>query len=433
MKRLVLILSLVIAVLSLEAQDSLNIYDCFRAMGTNYPKTAEKDLIQEKKQLMLQNVSTRWYPHVDLNAQATYQSDVVEIEVPGQTTIPFDFPTPSKDQYKATLDINQMLYDGGTIKYSRKLEKLKSTVEEQSVDVDLYQVKDRIIQVYFGILLLKKQKEILVTTREELTRKMESVKSGVNNGALLPSDLQTLQAEKLELEQNLDDVSNKINANIRILEELTGLQIQEKTGFHIPDVELEAKSTFNRPENELFTKQKKQLEANKALIQSQKMPKIHAFGQLGYGKPGLNMLQDEFDSFYILGAKFTWNLWDWNKNKRSRQQLEVQKQIVEVRQKTFDKNISIALKSIESDIENYKQALERDKQIIDLREKVISSAKSKLENGVITSAEYISDLNQLKKARITHEQHKLELAKSRLDYLMTSGNLDMTENNKNQH
>jgi outer membrane protein TolC len=424
MKHLFILLIGILIINISKAQDTLNIFECFEAIEENYPKVAERELIEKQKKLKIDNIQAEWYPSVDLNMQATYQSDRVKVDLGDQLPFSVDMPSASKDQYKATLDINQMVYDGGATQSSRKVEKLGSEIQNQSVDVDLHQIKDRLMEVYFGILLLQKQEGILQATLEELDKKTQSVEAGVNNGVLLPSDLQSLKAEKIKLEQSLDEINRKISANMAVINELTGLSIDVGMMLNLPEIELNRELEYSRPENELFHLQKQQLEASKSRVKSQKSPKVFAFGQLGYGKPGLNMLQDEFDSFYIVGAKLSWNLWDWNKNKRQRNQLEVQKQIVEVRQETFNKSITVSLEQISSDIDNYNRALERDKRIIELRKQVIGSAKSKLENGVITSSDYIADLNKLKKARITHEKHKVELIKSKFEYLLTAGKIE---------
>ena len=429
MKKLFNLLIGLVLVNASFAQDTLDIFQCFNAMEKNYPKAVEKELIKEQTEYKLQNIKAEWFPSLDVNVQASYQSDVVEVNLGNQLPFPVDFPTASKDQYKATLDVKQMIYDGGAIQSSKKAEHLNSSIQQQFVEIDLYKVKEQISQVYFGVLLLQKQKDILEATLNELDKKTESVQAGVRNGALLPSDLQSIKAEKISLVQNMDEIERNIDAYIQMLNEFTGLGLKKDIIFSLPEFQFDSLTDFKRPENELFDLQKSQLSANKKQVKSQKMPKVFAFGQAGYGKPGLNMLQDEFDSFYILGAKLSWNLWDWSTNKRQRNQLEVQKQIVDVQQETFNNRIKVKIDQIQSDIDNYKMSLERDKEIIDLREQVISSARSKLENGVITSSEYISDLNKLKKARITCEQHKVELIKSKLDYLLVSGNLI---NHKNQ-
>mgnify|MGYP006279149221 CR=1 FL=1 len=421
MKKLIIVFLLITQVSLAQQMDSVNIFNCFEAVESNHPRAGEKPLIDEQTRLKIENLKAQWYPNLDMNAQASYQSDIVEIDV----NLPFDadFPSPSKDQYRVTMDVNQMIYDGGVVKYSEKMERMDEKLNKQSVEVDLYQVKDQVMEVYFGIMLLQKQRKILQATIKELKTKIKSVKSAVNNGTLLPSDLKKLQAEQLNLEQKLDDINSRIHSSYGVLNKLTGLETDTSTTLELPEITLEEEGSYQRPENELFKMQKNQLDTKENLIQAQKIPKVFAFGQFGYGKPGLNMLNDEFDTFYIVGAKLSWNIWDWNQNKRKRQLARLQKNMVDVRENAFNKNLDIHLEKIKADISKYEKTLQKDEQIIGLRQEVIRSSRSKLENGVITSADYITDLNQLTKAKITHERHKIELLKAKLNHLFTIGKI----------
>jgi outer membrane protein TolC len=245
----------------------------------------------------------------------------------------------------------------------------------------------------------------------------------VDNGTLLPSDLKNLQAKKLDIKQNLEDLNSQVKASYGVLNELTGLKTDTSTLLALPEISIQGEENYQRPENELFQMQKEQLDSRENLLQAQKMPKVFAFGQLGYGKPGLNMLNNEFDSFYIVGARLSWNIWDWNQNKRERQVTRLQKDRIDVRENTFNNQLDIQLEKTEADINKYQKTLERDQKIIGLRKDIMQSTRSMLENGVITSADYITDLNRLTRAKIMQERHKIKLLKARLNYLFTIGKI----------
>jgi len=430
MKKHILIIAILLFPFILEAQDTLTVFRCFKAMENYFPKQQEKALQKEQTKLKVKNIKTQWLPDVDLNAQSSYQSDVVEVDL--QLNMPptmggamdVDVPAPSHDQHKVTLDVNQMIYDGGAVKASREAEHAAGEINRQSVDVDLYNIREQVSEIYFGILLLKKQQSITETALDDLNRKLETVKSAVENGTLLKSDIYSLQAEKLKIQQSLDQMENQNQSNYQNLGMLTGLEVDTSTSLAVPDPQITRENQLNRPEHKLFELQKQRAEANKGVLKSQNLPKVFAFGQVGYGKPGLNMLSDEFNSFYIVGAKLTWNLWDWNKTKRQKQILEVQQKTIDVQEQTFNKNLNIKLSRIQAEINNYERAMEQDQEIISLREKILKDARSKLQNGVITSTDYINDLNQLKKAKLTYEKHKIEWLKAKINYLFTNGNLD---------
>ncbi len=421
MKQLIIVFLLVAQVSIAQQKDSLDIFKCFEAVEANHPLAGEKPIIDEQTRLKINNLRSQWYPSLEMNAQASYQSEVVEIDV----NLPFDadFPSPSNDQYRVTMDVNQRIYDGGVVKYSENMERMGKKVEKQSVKADLYQIKNQVMDVYFGIMLFQKQKEVLQATMKELKTKIRSVKSAVDNGTLLPSDLKNLQAERLNMEQKLDDLNSRIQTSYGVLNTLTGMETDTSTELVLPEITLKKEGSYHRPENELFKMQKNQLDTQEKLIQARKMPKVFAFGQLGYGKPGLNMLNDEFDPFYIVGAKLSWNIWDWNQTKRKRQLARLQKDKIDVKENAFNQKVDIQLEKIEADISKLEKTLQRDKEIIGLRQEVIRSSRSKLENGVITSADYITDLNRLTKAKITHERHNIELLKAKLNHLFTIGKI----------
>ncbi|MBS3806095.1 MAG: TolC family protein [Bacteroidales bacterium] len=420
MKKLAIIMML-LAQASYAQEDTLDLFGCLEAVEEHHPTTEQKPLIHQQTQLKLKNLKSGWYPSLNLNAQVSYQSDIVKIDM----DLPFDadFPSPSKDQYQATLDVKQMIYDGGITQASRETEKAGERLKKQSVEVDLYQIKDQVMEVYFGILLLNKQQAILETTGKELDKKRQTVQAAVDHGALLPSDLKTLQAEQLKLRQNLDQVEAQIKSSYQILGQLTGLKVEPGTPLKLPAVKANDPVEYQRPENKLYDLKAQHLKASQEVVRSQKMPKVSVFGQFGYGKPGLNLLNDEFDTFYYGGARLSWNIWDWNQNKRERQIKRLERRKLAAQEQSFNKQVDVQLSGIKATIAHYKKALERDARIIQLREDVTRSAKSKLKNGVITSSDYISGLNQLTQAQITHERHKIELLKARVNHLFTKGAL----------
>lgn len=421
MKKLVFLFLVLSHVSTAQQVDTVNIFTCLEAFQSNCPKAGEEPLIDQKTRLKINNLKAQWYPDLDFNVQASYQSDIPKIDV----DIPIDaeFPIPSKDQYKATMDVSQLVYDGGVVSSAEDLESMKGKVERQSVAVELYAIKEQVMEVYFGILLMHKQARILQSALKELDTKIQAMRSAVANGTMLPTDLKKLQAERLDMESNIDNLHTQVQTSHAVLNELTGLETDSSTWLTLPEISMDEDIAYNRPENKMFSLQKEQLHFRQDLLRAERKPKIQAFGQIGYGKPGLNMLNDEFDTFYLVGARLSWDIWDWKQNNRKHQMAEVQKQIVDVKTDAFNEMLGVKLEQTEGDISKLEHTLERDKDIIALRQDIIKSSRSKLDHGVITSADYISDLNQLTKAKIKHERHKIELLKARLNQLYIIGKL----------
>jgi len=418
MKKILILLFVVINI-SAYGQDSITLLRCYDSLANNYPLAGQVPVINESAKLKIANLNARWLPQLNLGGKATYQSDVVEIG--GGISIPnVNFPTAPKDQYSVTLDINQVLYDGGSIKRSKELENSKTNTGLQQVRVDMHQVKEQVNNVYFLILILQKSEALLRDVEHNLQEKLEMVSSGVENGILLPADRDNLKAELLKTGQDLETVINNRKSAIDIMNQLTGLQLSYETRFILPVITLQD-TTTDRPEQALFNYQKETLDASAKLLKSQRLPRLAAFATAGYGKPGLNILNNQWDTYYLIGASLKWNIWDWNQNNRQRQVLALQKDLVDVKKATFDENLKISLNKAMTDIKNYESAVEKDEQIVQLRKSVTNSAASRLKNGVINSADYLTELTAETRARIKYETDKINLIKSKVGYLTING------------
>lgn len=397
----------------------LTLQNCQDLAVANFPSAKDKGLIQAVSQLKLANYGTFGLPQVSLSGQATYQSDAIDITLPTQAG-PKSIHQ-SKDQYKVTLDVNQLLYDGGTIRYQRKLEESSSAADAQQIDVDLYKIKEQVNNVYFLLLSLQENQKLLNTTLQEIKERETVVQSSVNNGVLTSSDLDVLTAERLKVEQQLVEIDINRKSTFSILSILISKPVPDTLKLTMPELVTTDSTIKSRPEYRLFELQNQRLEDSKQLTGSQLKPKVYAFAQGGYGRPGLNMLSDEFNPYYIVGASVKWTLWDWSKNKRERQVLDVQKQMITNRREAFDMNLNMDLQNRLATIQKLEETLKRDDQIVELRSKVTKTSSSRLENGVITSTDYLTDLNAETIARINLETHKIQLVQAKANYLLAKG------------
>lgn len=386
----------------------------------NFPSAKDKALLQAASELRIKNVDIAKLPTFSINGQATYQSDVITINLPlangNQLSI-----NQAKDQYKATLDVNQLIFDGGTTKHNRKVEESSLAANIQQVDVDIFKVREQVNNMYFMLLTLQESQKLLSTTLAEIKEREKVVASSVKNGMLISSDQDVLIAERLKIEQQLDDIKYNRKAAVNILSILISKPVADSSKFELPLVEMKDSSTITRPEYKLFDLQGKQIEDNKQLISTIRMPKVYAFAQAGFGRPGLNMLSDKFNQFYIVGATLKWTIWDWNKNNRERQILDIQKQMITTRRETFDKNLNIDLQNKLSAIQKIDEYIIRDSMIVEIRIRVALSAASRLEHGVITSTDYLTELNAETIAKINFETHKIQLIQAKANYMLAKG------------
>jgi outer membrane protein TolC len=367
-----------------------------------------------------------WLPTLDANANVVYNSEVVDISgvlaaapIPGLADAIKPLPN---EQYRITVDINQVIYDGGSIKSAREMEKTELKVNSQQTEVDLYKVKAQINTVYFNILLLVRQKELLISFLEVISKRLESMKSALKYGVITISDINVITSEKISIEQQLGETEIKKNALLKILSDLTGSDIDQETEFVVPEPAGEMPDEITRPELTLFDLRKEQLDAGLRLIQSKRLPKAAGFATLGYGNPpGNNFFKDEFAPYYILGAGLKWNIFDWNKAKNEKQVITLQKEIIETRKNDLTDNLRRMLDSKEAEIASLKSLIEKDSELISLRKSITIAAESQYENGTITATDLLNEMNSERQAVINHEIHKISLAMAKIEYLNISG------------
>ena len=413
MKRFIYILIALYTIPAL-AQQKITLSECYDLIEKNYPLAKQTNLINQKSTLEIDALNKAKLPKIDVNAQATYQSEVVGLptSLPGVQAI-------NKDQYRATLDVNQLIYNGGMIGANAKFKEAQTQTLQQQVAVNLYQLKSRINYSYMMVLLFQDQRELLVAKQNTINSKIKEVTSGVKNGAILPASEQVLEAELLKLEQALTENSFQRIKELQNLSSLTTTSFEATTILEKPITNL--KNEGIRPEIQFFELQQAQIEASKVVISKSNLPKLNAFGQAGYGNPGLNMLDNSFQGFYIVGLKLNWNVFDWNKSKTDKQALDIAKEIVSTEKETFETNNQMQLNELQSEISKMETIIKTDAQIIQLREKVVQTSDSQLRNGVITSSEYVKELNNLFDAKTNQKVHETQLELAKINYQTSKG------------
>lgn len=427
MRKILLLVIIISAGLSSAvAQKILTLKECYEmAMAAN-ALSAEKAAYAGISQLKDQNLSKGWLPTLDANGSILYNSSVIDmssalsaIPIPGIASAIKPLP---HEQYKITLDINQVIYDGGAIKNARGVEKADLLINEKQTEADLYKLRSQVNSYYFNLMLLDHQKELLNIYLELIKKRILSMQSALSNGIIINSDIDILSSEKIKIEQQQIENEIRKNSLLKILSGLTGADIDGSVMFVLPVLKDESEGDLLRPELQLFDLRKDQLEAGIRLIESKRMPKAFGFASLGYGNPpGSNFFKDEFAPYYILGAGIKWNIFDWNKSKNEKQIISFQQGIIENRKKDLSDNLNRLLEAKNAEILSLKKMIETDKELITLRKRITASADSQYENGAITATEYLNELNSEKQALINYEIHTINLAIARVEYLNISG------------
>jgi outer membrane protein TolC len=397
-----------------NAQQSLTLEDCYTLANKNYPIAKQIGLLQQKSDYEVDALQTGKLPKIDLIAQGSYQNQV--------TTIPNPILEPiNKDQYRANIDVNQLIYNGGLIDANTKLKEAQTKTQQQQVEVNLYQLKSRINQLFFSILSLQERKEILISKQDQLLSKIKEVKSGIQYGAILPASEKVLEAENLKIKQQLSEIQFDKKRLLENLSSLTFTIIPETTTLQKPIVITEETATNNRPELKYFDLQNQQIEASKSVVAKNNMPKINAFGIAGYGNPGLNMVDNTFQPILMVGLRANWNIFDWNKSKAEKDALSISADIVATEKETFLLNNSLQLQEMNNEIKKSEEIIKTDSEIITLREYVEKSANAQLKNGVITTSEYLVEFTNLYEARTNQKLHEIQLALAKANYQIVKG------------
>ena len=398
------------------AQQNITLETCYQLVTKNYPLAKQSQLLDTQNKLDKEAISTSKLPQLSLDAYATYLSDVIEFPLAMSGIEPLN-----NDQYRATVSVNQLIYNGGATNASLDLKSAQLKTKQKQVEVSLYQIKQQINQLYFSILLAQESELLLKAKKTQLEAKLKEVESGIKYGVIIPASDKVLKAELLKINQQFHELNSNKTTLIETLSNLISQPLNLTTIFKTPLIETEIQSALNRPELDLFQLKKVEIENSENLLSKQNAPKLLGFATGGYGNPGLNMLDNSFQTFYTVGIKLNWNIFDWNANKKQRASLAINKDIVDNETEVFELNTNIELNKQQKEISKIENFITSDLDIIELRKEVLKSADSQLKNGVITSSAYITELTNLYEDENTLIQHKIQLQLAKANYNVIKG------------
>ncbi|MDP4223430.1 MAG: TolC family protein [Bacteroidota bacterium] len=420
-KILILFVTVNFAAFHAQAQRILTLKECYQNALASTSLAGEKDAYASIWQLNEKNLSKGWLPSLDANGSFIYNSSVVDI---GSAfgSLPFPVKSLPHEQYKVTLDINQVIYDGGVIKSSKNLEKANLGINQKQTETDLYKLRSQINVYYFNLLLLGRQKDLLNDYLQLLDRQIQSMQSALNNGMATRSDIDVVTSERIKISQEIDENEIIKASLLKNLSDLTGSVIDSSFRLVLPAVAFDKDQKLSRPEVEMFDLRKDQLTAGLKLTESKRMPKAFGFATLGYGNPpGNNFFKDEFAPYYIVGAGIKWNIYDWNKTKNEIQSIRLQQGIIENRKSELEDNLSRMLTAKNAEIESLGSQMSSDTTLISIRKRITASAESKYDNGTITATELLNEMNSEQQAIINYEIHRINYVMAQVEYLNISG------------
>ena len=408
----------IVTVCGAQSGKALTLPECYQLAEQHYPLTKRVDLIRRSTDYNIDNLQKGYLPQFSVNAQATYQSAVttIPINVPG-----VNVPTLSKDQYKAYVQADQILYDGGEIAAQKALQQSNEAIAQQQLATDLYHLKERINQLFFGALLIDEQLKQNALLAADLQSGLDKTNAAVKNGTAFRSNADMINAELLKVKQQAIELRAARKAWSDMLALFIGQPMEDSLMLTKPQP-ITVVGVIDRPELSLYAAQNKSLEAQRKLLAVGTRPKLGLFVQGGYGRPGLDMLNNDFAGYYIGGIRLNWSPSAFYTLRKKRAQIAVSREEIGVQQETFLFNMNLTLQQQSSEVSKYQSLLASDDEIIDLQEKVKAAAMAQLENGVITGTDFLKQVNEADQAKQRKLLHEIQLLMAQYNQHTTTGN-----------
>lgn len=412
MKKIMISLALIILSSSSWAQ---TLEECQQAAEKNYPLIKQYGLIAKTTQLTVKNIQKGWLPQLTASAQVTYQSAVTAWPESMQTMyqqMGLNMKGLSKDQYKIGIDLQQTIYDGGAISSQRNIAQQEGKVQEAQTETNLYQVRRRVNEMYFSLLLLNEQIQLNEDVKALLQSSEKKLFAMVKGGTAATSDLDNVRAERLSVEQQNENLKQQKLMLQRMLSVFCGLEVnntQKPAPIQI------ASSVNNRPEMRLYNSQLELTEAKEKALDTQLQPKLGLFAQGFYGYPGLNMFEDMMNRKWslngIVGIKLSWNVSALYTRKNDKAKLNAQREMIENAREVFLFNNKLEEIQQNENINRYQTMMKSDDEIIVLRTNVRKAAESKLAHGIIDVISLLREINNENAAKTQQSIHEIDMLK----------------------
>ena len=403
--------------------------ECQQAAEKNYPLIQQYGLIEKTTELTVSNIQKGWFPQVSVSAQATYQSDVTAW--PGEmktmmTGMGIDMKGLTKDQYRVGIDVQQTIYDGGVIGSQKRIAREEGKVQAAQNEVNIYNVRKRVNEMYFSLLLIDEQIKLNSDLQTLLAGNERKLESMTKRGTAAESDLLNVKAERLNVVQKATELASQKQMLLRMLSTFCGMEVRE-VRKPVLSVTVTQQQMGHRPELKALDAQIGLLNAQEKALDAMLMPKVGVFAQGFYGYPGLNMFEDMMRHKWslngIIGARVTWNIGALYTRKNDKAKLQLQRDMTESSREVFLFNNNLEQIQQNENIARYRQLMANDEEIISLRSAVRKAAESKLAHGIIDVNDLVREINQEHAAYVQQSVHEIEMLKEIYDNKYTIGSL----------
>ena len=406
----------------LQAQVPVYTLDqCYDLARQNYPLIKKHDLIARSSNYSVENAGRAYLPQFSIAGQATYQSQTIDFQKAIGGGPGLLIPPLSKDQYKIQAEVNQTIFDGGTIRNQQEMQRASEASQQQSLEVSLFAVRERINQLYFSILLIDEQIRQNDISKSNFQNSADKARAAYDQGTALKSNIDEFLAEIAASEMIGIDLKSNRRAYMDILLVFIGKKVGEELVLEMPPPVV-PDPVIKRPELLLFDLNKKIYDVQEKQLKSNYLPRFDAFVQGAYGRPTLNFIDNDFGAWWIGGVRMIWNLGSLYTLKNNQTNLKINKEFLDIDKETFIYNTHLNLNKESQDIAKYSSLLRQDESVVSLRSSVANAAKAQLDNGVITVHDYISKMNAENLAKQSAILHSIQLIQAQYQYKNSTGN-----------
>ncbi len=403
---------------SAQQNNSLSFDTCLSKAKSNFPLIKQYGLIEKSKEYSVDNANKGYLPQFNIAGQATYQSAVTQIPI----LLPnMNISTINKEQYRLYGEVSQPITDLFVVQDNKTLIETNAEVEKQKVEVEIYKLRERICQLYFGILLIDEQLKQTDLLKKDIQSGIDVTNIAIQNGTAIKSNLNNLKAELLKVNQRIIELKATRKGYAEMLSHFINSPVDENTILLKPAPQL-VSNTINRPEIKLHELQKKAFGLQSKLITAKNLPRFSLFFQGGWGRPALNMLSNDAQGYYIGGLRLNWNLTGLYTYNNEKKILAVNQSSINIQLETFLFNTNLNLRQQSSEITKAQELIETDSIIISLRESVKNATNIQLENGTATTNDYLISVNAEDQARQNMILHEIQLLIAQYNYQTTTGN-----------
>ena len=399
--------------------------ECQQAAEKNYPLIRQYGLIEKTTELTVDNIQKGWLPQVSASAQATYQSDVPSWPDQMETMMNgmgIHMKGLKKDQYRVGIDVSQTIYDGGAISSRKTIAREQGNVEAAQTEVSIYNVRKRVNEMYFALLLLDEQIKLNSDLQALLSGNERKLASMVKGGTAAESDWLNVKAERLNVVQQATGLASQKQMLQRMLSTFCGMEVKEvQKPLMYATMTQEQKGV--RPELKALDAQINLLNAQEKALDAALKPKFGVFAQGYYGYPGMNMFEDMMRHNWslngLIGARLTWNIGALYTRKNDKERINDQRSMINVQREVFLFNNNMEQIQQNENIERYQKLMKDDEEIIKLRSAVRKAAESKLAHGIIDVNDLVREINAENAARVQQSIHEIEMLKEVYDWQFT--------------